>query len=186
MSNGNQRLSADSPKEIADLFNTYFTFVFSTSQNIQVENGAPVTETIIDDIVLQVSEVEDILKSLDPKKATGPDEVPAKVLKETAATIAPSLCRMFNRSLAEGYIPSDWKLANVVPVHKKDEKDHIENYRPISLLWVISKVLKRCVLNRIKVRLDELTSPCQHGFRTGRSCVSNLLESLDNIHRRYS
>ena len=85
------------------------------------------------------------------------------------------------RSLEEGYIPSEWKLANVVPVYKKDGKDHVENYRPISLLCIISKVLERCVLNRINDRLENLIADCQHGFRSGRSCVTNLLETLDYI-----
>ena len=58
----------------------------------------------------------------------------------------------------EGYILSEWKLANVVPVYKKDETDHVENYRPISLLCIISKVLKRCVLNRIHDRLEDLSA----------------------------
>ena len=117
----------------------------------------------------------------DPNKAAGPDEIPARILKETAATIAPSLCTLFNRSLEVGYIPREWKLANVVPVHKKDEKHHVENYRPISLLCIVSKVLERCVLNRIKERLEELIADCQHGFRCGRSCVTNLLETLDHV-----
>lgn len=68
-----------------------------------------------------------------------------------------------------------------MPVHKKDEKDHVENYRPISLLCIVSKVLERCVLNCIKQRLEELIVDCQHGFRCGRSCVTNLLESQDHI-----
>ena len=104
----------------------------------------PTIQPVINDIVLHVSEVEAVLKSLDPNKAAGPDEIPAGILKETAATIAPSLCTLFNRSLEVGYIPREWKLANVVPVHKKDEKDHVEMYRPISLLCIFSNVLERC------------------------------------------
>ena len=69
----------------------------------------------------------------------------------------------------------------VVPVYKKDEKDHVENYRPISLLCIISKVLERCVLNRIKDRLEDLIAVCQHWFRSGRSCVTNLLETSNYI-----
>ena len=133
------------------------------------------------DIVLHVGQAEAVLKSLDPNKATGPDEIPARILKETATTIAPLLCKLFNRSLGEGYIPSEWKLANVVPVYKKDEKDHVENYRPISLLCIISKVLELGLLNRINDRLEDLIADCQHGFRSGRSCVTNLLETLDYI-----
>ena len=72
-------------------------------------------------------------------------------------------------------------MANVVPVYEMDEKDHVENYRPISLLCIISKVLERFVLNRIKDRLEDLIAVCQHGFQSGRSCVANLLETLDYI-----
>ena len=184
MATGNLRATADTPEEIADIFNNYFTSVFSVPQEDQVDNGAgkfPAAEPSFSDIVLHVGEVEAVLKSLDPNKATGPDEIPARILKETATTIAPSLCKLFNRSLGEGYIPSEWKLANVVPVYKKDETDHVENYRPISLLCIISKVLERCVLNHIHDRLEDLIADCQHGFRSGRSCVTNLLETLDYI-----
>ena len=128
--------------------------------------------------MLHVGEVEAVLKSLDPNKATGPDEIPARILKETATTIAPSLCKLLNRSLGEGYIPSRWKLANAVPAYKKD---HVENYRPISLLCIISKVLERCVLNCINDRLEDLIADCQHRFRSGRSSVTNLLDTLDYI-----
>lgn len=89
--------------------------------------------------MLQVSEVKAVLKSLDSNKAASPDQIPTRILKKTAATIVPSLCKLLNRSLEEGYIPREWKLANVVPVHKKDEKDHEANYRPISLLCIVSK-----------------------------------------------
>ena len=60
-------------------------------------------------------------------------------------------------------------------------KDHVENYRPISLLPIVSKVFERCVLNSIKDHLYQVISPKQHGFCTGRSCVTNLLEALDHI-----
>ena len=62
-----------------------------------------------------------------------------------------------------------------------DEKDHVENYRPISLLCMISNVLERFVLNLIKDQLEDLIVVCQHGFQSGRSCVTNLLETLDYI-----
>ena len=95
--------------------------------------------------------------------------------------IAPFLCKIFNKSLQLGSLPSDWKLANVVPVHKKGAKDHVENYRPISLLPIVSKVFERCVLNSIKDHLYHVISPKQHGFCIGRSCVTNLLGAFDHI-----
>ena len=60
-------------------------------------------------------------------------------------------------------------------------KDHVENYRPISLLPIVSKVFERFVLNSIMDHLYQVISPKQHGFCTGRSCVTNLLDALDHI-----
>ena len=173
MATDNSHTTADTPEKIADWFNKCFTSVFSNCQSEKEESGFeqwPTIQPVINDIVLHVSEVEAVPKSLDPNKAACPDEILARMLKETAATITPSLCTLFNRSLEEGYIPREWKLANEVHVHKKDEKDHVENYRQfeISLLCIVLKFLERCVLNR-KQRLEELIVDCQHGFRCGRS-----------------
>jgi hypothetical protein len=63
----------------------------------------------------------------------------------------------------------EWKNANVVPVLKKGEADYTENYRPISLLSQVSKVLERCVLNSFKERLGEVVKECQHGFLNFKS-----------------
>ena len=67
-------------------------------------------------------------------------------MKETADQISPSLTRSFNKSLRLGIFPGDWKLANIVSIFKKGKRDLVENFCPISLLPVISKVLERCVL----------------------------------------
>ena len=97
-------------KKFADMFNNCFTSVFSAPQEDKEDDGVgkfPATESPFSDIVLYVGEVEAVLKSLDPNKATGPDEIPARILKVTATTIAPSLCKLFNRSRGEGYILSE-------------------------------------------------------------------------------
>ena len=74
------------------------------------------SNSVISDIFLPVQQVQSILEALKPEKATGPDEIPARLLKETASIIAPSLTVLSNTSLREG------KLANTVPVHKKNKK----------------------------------------------------------------
>ena len=94
-----------------------------------------------------------MLEALDVTKATGPDKIPAKLLKETASVIAPSLCKLLNKSLSTGSFPQNWKEANVVPVFKKDEVECTENYRPSSLLSLVTKVLERCVFNTSKIDL---------------------------------
>ena len=88
---------------------------------------------------------------------------------------------LFIISLREDNIPSKWKLAYIVSLHKKNDKTYVENYCPISLLGIASKVMERYVLNNIKEQLFGLISAGQHGFRSGKSCITNLLESLDGI-----
>ena len=89
------------------------------------------------------------MRALDTSKACGPDEIPACLLQECALEIAPSICELFNCSLHAGHVPSEWKSANVTPVHKKDLKEPADHYRPISLLPIVGKVLERCVSIRL-------------------------------------
>ena len=78
----------------------------------------------------------------------------------------------------------NWKLANAVPVFKKDNKEYTKNYRPISLLCLVSKVMERCIFNSDKDRVYSLIDGSQHGFITGRSCVMQLVEVLYYIRSR--
>ena len=97
------------------------------------------------DITFETIEIKKQLQQLNPSKAPGPDNLPTKILKDYAHELAPSLTTLFNDSLLEGTVPNTWKQANVIPLHKKGDKHTTSNYRPISLLPVISKVLERCI-----------------------------------------
>ena len=121
------------------------------------------------------------LEQLDINKATGSDGIPERLLKETADQIAPSLTMLFSKSLRLGVFAGDWKLANIVPIFKKGKRDVAENYRSISLLPVISKVLERCVLAGLRDHLSHLISREQHGVLAGRSCVTQLTSVLHYI-----
>ncbi len=176
------RPTATNPAKIANMFNNYFASVF-TSDIQSDEPRLSTSDPLITELTLSEHEVESALKTLDINKATGPDGIPAKLLKETASTIAPSLCKLFNKSLHLGVVPEEWKLANVVPVFKKGVKGKTENYRPISLLSIVSKVLERRVFLNIKHHLCQLINKCQHGFLQGKSCATNLLEVFDYIGR---
>ena len=125
-----------------------------------------------------------VLSSLDMNKASGPYEIPARTLKETVHEAAPSLCDLFNKLLRLGSVPTGWKLANIVPVYKKDNKEFIENYRPISLLCLVSKVMEGCLFNAIEEQVYNLVGSCQPGFMGKRSCVTQLVEVFDLIGSR--
>ena len=174
------RLTATNPNEIADLFNSYFASVFTT-ENLPVQYPNKSYDPVLTDLSLSELEVEILLTSLDTNKATGSDEIPARLLKETASIIVPSICKLFNKSLEQGTVPQDWKLANVVPVYKKGDKEHTENYRPVSLLPIISKVFERSIYMNIRRQFSRAIHDHQHGFLQRKSCVTNLLEALEYV-----
>ena len=89
------------------------------------------------------------LKNLNQNKATGPDELPARVLKETAEQRAPIITHIFQQSYNTGKLPNDWLQALVTPIHKKSLKSDPANYRPISLTCIICKVMEHIIVSNI-------------------------------------
>ena len=86
------------------------------------------------------------------------------------------LVLIFNKVFDEGSIPTEWKNANVVPVHKKGDKSNVENYRPISLTCLIMKVFEKLVRERLYRACLEKVTPHQHGFVPLKSCTTQLIE----------
>ena len=91
------------------------------------------------------------LKNLKVSKSTGPNKIPAKVLKLTSSINAPSLTFIFNLSLSSGIFIDDWKNARVRPVYKGNDRRDMGNYRPISILPIISKVFEKEVFQNLSV-----------------------------------
>ena len=89
----------------------------------------------------------------------------------------------YHKSLGTGVVPDEWKLANIVPVYKKRDREHAENYRPISRLSLVSKVFERCIFNTIKGHVFRQVNPCQHGFVSRRSCSTQLIEVIEHTRR---
>ena len=135
----------------------------------------------LNELEIPVEMVLTSIKQLDINKATGSHGIQVRLLKETADQIAPSLTMLFNKSLQLGIFPEDWKLNHIVPIFKKGKRDFVENYRPISLLPVTSKVLERCVLAGLRDYIFHLFSREQHGSLAGRSCVTQLTSVLHYI-----
>ena len=94
---------------------------------------------------------------------------------------------IFNDCLSEGIFPIDWKKGNIVPIHKKNDKQCVSNYRPVSLLPICGKILERLIFNKMFSFLteNELISQNQSGFKPGDSCVNQLLSITHDIYRSF-
>ena len=131
------------------------------------------------DLLCTEDEVYDLITDLDSSKSTGPDGISTKMLRGTVDAIVPSLTKLFNLSLTSGSIPEAWKLVRIVPVPKSTDMSSPSNYRPISILSVVSKLLE-CHIHQSLSQHLSTNSPLsnrQWGFLPGR-CTSSALLSV--------
>ena len=128
-------------------------------------------------LLCTIDEILFLIKSLDLSKANGPDGISAQMLKGTAHSIAPSLTKLFNISIRQGNFPECWKTSSVVPIPKSACLSKATNYRPISLLSIVSKMLERHFHQYIINHLNEYQplSNKQWGFQSGKSTTTALL-----------
>jgi len=124
------------------------------------------------------------LERLSGKKSSGPDHLLGLLLKKLGVTLVPYLVRLFNKIMEGGAMPRTWKVAKIIPVHKKGLKTIVSNYRPVSNLNSIAKVFELCILQKLEeYDLDMLLGTFQHGFRPSHStdtAVSTLVTKLSD------
>ena len=127
--------------------------------------------------------MEKLLANLNPNKAAGPDGIPCRLLKILAPQLSPVLTIIFNQSLETGVLPSDWKQANISPIHKKGDRAKAKNYRPVSLTSVCCKVMEHIIHSQMMGHLDDhcILTDRQHGFRRRRSCETQLLVTHNDL-----
>ena len=130
----------------------------------------------LESIVLSRTEVESVLKSLAVDKASGPNGLSNRILRELSKELSIPFCSLFNQSLRTGAFPTPYKEANVCPVPNKCDLSIVSNYRPISLLNAESKVLERLVFKYLYNHLHDnnLLSSLQSGFIPGDSTINQL------------
>ena len=135
--------------------------------------------------VVTENEVLKHLQKLKRKCAVGLDDIPASFLKDTKFVITKPLTHIINCSLKTGFLPSHFKLAKVVPIYKSGMKGSFDNYRPISVLPAVSKILEKCVHYQIieHVESNALLSSSQFGFRKHRSTELATTYFLDKIRK---
>ena len=174
-------ITSSVPSVKADIFNDYFYKQFSEPSlyNIDID----FTNDSSNDIDLSAARVKSVLDNLETNNAQGPDAINGVVLKNCSKSLSYPLHKLFNLAYNTGYLPSEWKLANVVPIHKKDDKNKVVNYRPISLTSLVMKVFERILHDELLTRTQEKFDQRQHGFLKNKSCNSNLLTFTESIAR---
>ena len=140
-------------------------------------------EFVIDDIEMTVNDVYRELSKVNVSKSQGPDSIHPKLLKELAgnSNFVHAVTKLFQTCASTGKIPSQWKTANVTALYKKGSRKSALNYRPVSLTCIICKVYEKLIRRHILAFVCNKIDPNQHGFVEGKSCLSNLLESVECV-----
>ena len=137
-------------KQKADIFNTYFAEQCQTWEgDTELPNFIHKTNNRLPTVEFSVSDILYIIKGLDSNKAHGNDGISVKMIKICGKSLTIPLAIIFRNCISSGVFPATWKQANVVPVHKKSSKQLVNNYRPISLLPIISKIFEKIIFNNL-------------------------------------
>lgn len=178
-------------KDIANAFNNYFSNIGKhlasnlPTRNLQCTDylDPPVNNTIFLTPIDKEEVLQEISK-LKPGKAPGMDNIKGEIIKTIAHVIGDALVHVFNLCFTSGVYPDILKIAKVIPLYKKGNNTLPENYRPISLLPIINKLLERLIEKRLRAFLQNhnVFYEYQFGFRTGYSTSFALLEITNNIH----
>ena len=174
----NDRIRSD-PQGQCELFNDFFAAQFSDCSRYDVD--VDFSNDHMYEIEFQAELIASLLSNLNPNKAPGPDGIHGKILKMCSLSLSKPLSILFKMSYSSGHIPKEWKLANVVPVHKKGSKSEVSNYRPISLTCLIMKIYERVIRQELLIKCDGMIDPRQHGFMESKSCCTQLVSFCDSL-----
>lgn len=183
--------TSNDPKQISELFAIHFKQAFTVTDS---EIDADYFRYLNDlaqinafDITISHQDVTDNINLLKDDYSTGPDGIPAIVLKKCNEVLTEPISILFQESLSNGIFPNYWKDSYIIPVHKKGCKADIANYRPIAKLSCIPKLFEKTIYDRIYFSCKQIFSPHQHGFLRARSTTTNLTgfvsDTLINLER---
>jgi hypothetical protein len=169
----------------ANEFNNVFAMQTDLDDFEAVLPELTLPENQLCDIEISETDIEDALSILNPSKASGPDLINPRLLKEAVHQLKCPLCKLFILSLSIGVLPSDWKKANVTPVYKNNNPNDVKHYRPISLLSVISKCMERYVYKYVHnfLLLNNIITSNQYGFTFGDSAINQLVNISNDFGR---
>lgn len=180
-------------KDVANSFAEHFSTVAvdAINRNFSYNLSLPCTVSNCNQNSMFVTlvtenEILDVVKELKNKNSSGCDELTDRVLKSIINNITEPLVYLINRSLTLGIFPDSLKTALIIPIHKKGSIDVIENYRQISLLSSLSKLIEKVVANRLLSFLEKynILTSYQHGFRPGHSTETASTQCLNHVYKK--
>ena len=170
--------------EKANTLNNYFSSISNIDDSqARLPPFSKKTDKQLYNFTITEQDTIDVLSNLNINKANGPDEISHRMLKETVKTICVPLTIIFNRSIQENIFPDFWKDSHVMPLFKKGDKNIVSNYRPISLISCVGKVMERVVFKYIYnyLHANDLIYAKQSGFLPGHSTVYQLIDIYNQI-----
>ena len=178
----NDQISSDG-QAIANTFNSYFQSVFEIDTRVTVgeTNSSSEYNLCVNNVNITCEIIEKYLLKLDHSKGSGPDKLHPIFLKRCSSQISVPLHILFSKSLHSGSLPHIWKRSIIVPVHKSGDKRNVKNYRGISKLSVIPKLLEKIIYDNLFPLIRPRLIPQQHGFINKRSTETNLCEFIDIV-----
>ena len=173
---------ARTSKEKAEALNAFFASVFTMEDMSDIpelddRSGGNCIETV----EFVAEDIKQRLEKLNPNKSPGPDCILSKVLNEAAEQLCKPLKSLFEASFINGVLPDPWKTGHISAIFKKGDRHLAANYRPVSLTSVVCKLMESIVKDALMNHFEQHgLSKHQHGFVSGRSCVSQLLSVINH------
>lgn len=179
-------------QDVANIFNSYFATIV---EDILQNNTSPKRSLLERPNVNQpehplqnfhpvsLKEVLKIIQDMKPTSSAGLDDISSKLLKFCAEELCLPIMDVVNKSLQQGVFPSKLKTSKVYPLYKQGDKKEVHNFRPISIIPTVSKIIEKAVLTRLMthLQLNNLLPERQHGFISGKSTTSALVDLIEHI-----
>ena len=175
---------------MAEMLSEQYRSVFSVPkeklklpEEIFTDRENPTDRTTLLDVQFDEEDIAKAIGEVSPTAAAGPDRFPAILLKQCRTVLSRPLFIIWRKSLDTGQIPRFLKTAHIIPIHKGGSRGIPKNYRPVALtshlIKVFEKVVRKCIIEYMEKH--KLFNLSQHGFRQGRSCLSQLIAHYDCI-----
>ena len=187
----NNKTNITNPKQISNFANKYYTNIAGDILKKRKYKGNKHFKQFLKNpntIKFLINhtdpqEVEDTIKDFDASKGVGPNSIPPKILKQISHLISKPLSDIFNKSFHTGIFPSLLKISKINPIHKKDSKLLISNYRPISLLSNLNKIIEKLMFKRLYAFLEQYKCiyDLQFGFRENHSTNHAIISIIQQI-----